>query len=81
MKVTKKEPTTNPQIHIQSNETENPNDANEIVFHKMSDGTLFVEYYLSSELEKAGLGLRFQSNYNKEQLIRLKEFFNNPKTY
>jgi hypothetical protein len=69
------EPTTNPQIHIQSNEVENPDDAYEMVFHKIGDGTLFVEWYNSKYLTDNGMPIFFQANFSPEQKHRLIEFF------
>jgi hypothetical protein len=75
------EPTSNPQIHIQSNEVKNPDDAYEICFHKMADGTLFIEWFNSKELTDAELPPHFQATFDNSQLDRLRSFLNNPKTY
>lgn len=69
--------TDKPQIHLSANDSPFAEEATELVFHKMPDGNLFIEWYHHVEDER----LQSQTTLSKEAKEKLIEFLNNPKVY
>jgi len=75
------EKTNLPQIHLSSTDGKTKEEATEIVFHKMNDGTLFVEWYLHTDLQKLLNCNHLQANFSNSDKIKLVEFINSTITY
>lgn len=71
--------TKEPQLHISANDGETENEATQMVFHKMADGTLFCEVYAHES--KKEIYSHDQFTFDESAKNRLKEFLNNEKTY
>lgn len=72
----KDELTDGPQIHLSATDGETKDTATQFVFHKMADGTLFIEIY--------GRGLdwtQYQATIDDSARQKLTEFLNNKTTY
>lgn len=65
-------------IHLSERGDKFVSEVHQIIFHKMADG-LFIEVYMSKELEK--YLLRTQFSLDNAATKKLIEFLNNPKTY
>jgi len=74
-----KESTDQPQIHLSATDGNDVDGATQIVFHKMNDGSLFVEWYTRTELNQ--FLLHDQATFDNTALLKLKEFINNAITY
>jgi len=75
----KNEQTCFPQLHLSAKDGDDVDSATQIVFHKMANETVFIEWHTRKELNK--LLLHDQANFDSDALNKLKEFLNNPKTY
>lgn len=73
------EKTNQPQIHLSANDGKDVQEATQLVLHKMSDGTLFVEWYTRTELNQ--FLLHDQATFDKTALLKLRAFLNNKKAY
>lgn len=72
----KDEVTDGPQIHLSAMDGSTKGTATQFVFHKMQDGTLFIEVY--------GRGLnweQYQATIDEAAKEKLIEFLNNKTTY
>jgi hypothetical protein len=74
-----KELTNQPQIHLSATDGKDVEEATQIVFHKMPDGTLFIEWYTRTELNQ--FLLHDQAIFDKTAFIKLIEFLNDETTY
>ena len=75
------EKTNLPQIHLSSIDGETKEEATEIVIHKMADGSMFIEWYLRSDLQKLLNCNQLQANFNITSKNKLVEFINSDVTY
>ena len=68
-----------PQIHLSATDGSTVNEATELVFHKMGDGTLFIEWYTHENISHIIHNL--QTNLSKEAKEKLIAFLQNEVTY
>jgi hypothetical protein len=75
------EKTNLPQIHLSSIDGKTKEEATEIVIHKMADGSMFVEWYLRSDLQKLLNCHQLQANFDIASRNKLVEFITSDVTY
>jgi len=75
------EKTNLPQIHLSATDGETKEESTEMVFHKMSNGTLFIEWYLRSDLQELLNCNQLQANFDKDSKHKLNEFLGSDTTY
>jgi hypothetical protein len=70
-----------PQIHLSSTDGETKEEATEIVIHKMTDGSMFIEWYLRADLQKLLNCNQLQANFDSISKNKLVEFITSDVTY
>lgn len=75
------ETTDTPQIHISGIDGKDVEEATQLVFHKMADGTLFVEWFTKNEHATNGMTPYLMVNIDEVGKKKLIDFFTNPTTY
>lgn len=70
-----------PQIHISGMDGPDVEEATQLVFHKMADGTLFVEWFTKKEHAAKGMTSYLMVNIDSVGRQKLIDFFNNPTIY
>lgn len=75
------EDTASPTLHLSAIDGANVHEASQIIFHKMQDGKLFIEYWANELMVQNGITPYNTLDLDNEARKKLVEFLNHPQTY